>query len=423
MRRNKEFDSTMVDLRILGNLALYHARRIPAGLSLALFHGTQDLNALEDAIAHEQRAIQAWEGIVQAAGDVYNDDLMMGLPSAELSGHWRDELVKLRQGLAELERQRAGFRPEPRRVVGRYDFGNGPALAGYQRLKRQSVVSLDLPNGSYELDFTIQDPSADWGPMWIAANGIDYTDVFRAPAGTRVEKKLAASVGDGKLNVVFDATSDGRWQVSAMTVTRVDPLIAHVPVRRIAPGEDLVIRATVSAEKPAARVRVGYGEARRGYSYASMEQTGPLLYRAVIPGGAGLEYFIEALDGAGRQAQHGPVSVMVTSDREPPLVRHTAVASAPARQPLKIVAQVQDPSGVKWVRLRYRSVSQHQDFRTVAMLPAGRADEYQAEVPAAHLDPKYDFMYLIEVMDNAGNGKIHPDLEKETPYLVVRLRS
>jgi hypothetical protein len=287
------------------------------------------------------------------------------------------------------------------------------------------VVSLALPDGSYELDFTIQDPAADCGPMWIEANGIDYTDVFRVPAGTRVEKKLAASVTDGALNVVFDATSDGRWHVSTMAVTRVDPLIAHVPVRRIAPGEDLVIRATVSAEKPLARVRVGYGDARRGYRYAGMEQIGPLRYRAVIPqAGAGneLSYFIEAVDSPGRQAQDGPFRVMVTSDREPPLVRHTAVVSAPARQPLGIVAQVQDPSGVKWVRLRYRSVNQHQDFRTLAMLPVGRNNEYQAEVPAAQVDPKYDFMYLIEVMDNAGNGKIYPDLERETPYLVVRLR-
>ncbi len=30
-------------------------------------------------------------------------------------------------------------------------------------------------------------------------------------------------------------------------------------------------------------------------------------------------------------------------------------------------------------------------------------------------------MYLIEVMDNRGNGKIYPDLNKETPYVVVRL--
>jgi hypothetical protein len=30
-------------------------------------------------------------------------------------------------------------------------------------------------------------------------------------------------------------------------------------------------------------------------------------------------------------------------------------------------------------------------------------------------------MYLIEVMDNCGNGKIYPDLEVETPYVVVQL--
>jgi dienelactone hydrolase len=31
-------------------------------------------------------------------------------------------------------------------------------------------------------------------------------------------------------------------------------------------------------------------------------------------------------------------------------------------------------------------------------------------------------MYFIEVIDNRGNGKIYPDLEKETPYVVVRLQ-
>ena len=34
---------------------------------------------------------------------------------------------------------------------------------------------------------------------------------------------------------------------------------------------------------------------------------------------------------------------------------------------------------------------------------------------------EWDFMYLIEVMDNCGNGNIYPDLETETPYVVVRL--
>lgn len=38
-----------------------------------------------------------------------------------------------------------------------------------------------------------------------------------------------------------------------------------------------------------------------------------------------------------------------------------------------------------------------------------------------HLDPKWDLMYLIEKMDNSGNGVIYPDLEMETPYVVIPL--
>jgi hypothetical protein len=38
------------------------------------------------------------------------------------------------------------------------------------------------------------------------------------------------------------------------------------------------------------------------------------------------------------------------------------------------------------------------------------------------VDPKWDFMYLIEVMDNCGNGKIYPDFSVEKPYIVVRLK-
>ncbi len=29
-------------------------------------------------------------------------------------------------------------------------------------------------------------------------------------------------------------------------------------------------------------------------------------------------------------------------------------------------------------------------------------------------------MYFFEVMDNAGNGKMYPDLEEEAPYIVVK---
>ncbi len=108
-------------------------------------------------------------------------------------------------------------------------------------------------------------------------------------------------------------------------------------------------------------------------------------------------------------------------DHQGPVVIHQAIAMAPASRPLRVTAQVRDPSGVKWVRLRYRSVNQQQDYRSLPMLPSGETDGYQAVIPAAHVVPAWDLMYLIEVMDNQGNGKIYPDLNKETPYVIVRL--
>jgi dienelactone hydrolase len=86
------------------------------------------------------------------------------------------------------------------------------------------------------------------------------------------------------------------------------------------------------------------------------------------------------------------------------------VTSAPAEKPLTVTAEARDPSGVKSVRLRYRGVNQYLDYRTLEMTPTGKRDQYQAVIPAEH------------VLDNRGNGKIYPDLEKETPYVVVRLQ-
>src|SRR5215510_2664875 len=239
--RNKEFNSTMVDLKILANLALYHSRRIHAGLSYALFKQAQDASALDDAIAHESRAIQAWEKLVDAAGDVYNDNLMMGLPSSGLSGHWKDELVELKKGLKALQQEKESFRP-------------------------------------------------------------------------------------------------GATQNNAS--------VARFLTGKPAPG----------------------------------------------------------------------------NDNEPPTLTSQPVTSAQAEKALTVTAEARDPSGVKSVRLRYRSVNQYQDYRTLEMTPTGKNDQYQAVIPAEHVLPQWDLMYFIEAIDNRGNGKIYPDLEKETPYVVVRLQ-
>jgi len=86
-RRGKEFVATTTDLKILANLALYHSRRIPAAVSYRLFERTGDVKALDEAIAHERDALEAWRQLVEAAADVYADDLMMGVRGAGLCGH------------------------------------------------------------------------------------------------------------------------------------------------------------------------------------------------------------------------------------------------------------------------------------------------------------------------------------------------
>ena len=100
---------------------------------------------------------------------------------------------------------------------------------------------------------------------------------------------------------------------------------------------------------------------------------------------------------------------------------HTPITTAAAGKPILITAEVRSPSGVKWVRVRYRSVTQFEDYRTLPMLATGRKDQYQAEIPAEQVVARWDFMYLIEVMGNDGRGILYPDLNKETTYIVVRL--
>ncbi|MHC4558324.1 MAG: hypothetical protein ACYS80_13585, partial [Planctomycetota bacterium] len=114
--QSREFNSTIADMKILANLAMYHSHRVNAGVSYALFKHSQDLNALDDAIAHESWSIEAWERIVEAAGDIYHSDLIMGRDSAGLSGHWSDELVKLKEGLNKLKQQRGSSRPDAAEV-------------------------------------------------------------------------------------------------------------------------------------------------------------------------------------------------------------------------------------------------------------------------------------------------------------------
>ncbi|GHT10503.1 hypothetical protein FACS189426_10810 [Bacteroidia bacterium] len=135
---NKELISTVTDLRMLAYLAMYHARRVPAAVNYCLFLRTQDISALNEAIACEQSAIEAWQQLVDAAGDHYADNILIG--KKELSGHWRDELRLLHRGLEKLKERQANFQPAGKIVKSpRYQLATDASNSRYFTLEEYPV--------------------------------------------------------------------------------------------------------------------------------------------------------------------------------------------------------------------------------------------------------------------------------------------
>jgi len=95
-------------------------------------------------------------------------------------------------------------------------------------------------------------------------------------------------------------------------------------------------------------------------------------------------------------------------------------APAMAGQDFGVRVKVTAPAGVKWVRLRYRHVNQKEDYQSVEMSRDG--EFYSASIPASFVDPHWDLMYFVEIVDQKGNGRIYPDLEVETPYIVAAVK-
>jgi hypothetical protein len=245
-----------------------------------------------------------------------------------------------------------------------------------------------------------------WGQI-VAAAG----DVYREDLAFGVERagfprhwkqelpRLAASV-----HALEDLRSKAR---------PASEKIAHVPVWRAAPGSRVAIRATISG--PAGAVAQVEG------ATIPMKQTSPGMFEAEIaaPSTPGrLSYFIEA--GAVRTP---PIEMRITSDLvEPPRMELSPAPEAKPGVDLEIAVKADDPSGIRSVRLRYRHLTQYEDYRSVPMIRGPASSVYRAAIPGAFITREWDVMYYVEAIDEAGNGTIAPDLEREAPYRVATVK-
>ena len=46
---------------------------------------------------------------------------------------------------------------------------------------------------------------------------------------------------------------------------------------------------------------------------------------------------------------------------------------------------------------------------------------YKANIPGSFIDPKWNLMYFVEVVDRAGAGRMYPDLENER-YVIITVK-
>jgi hypothetical protein len=227
-----EFRSTVTDLRILAGLARYHSWRLLAGIQYNLYKQSGDLGAFDEAVSDERHALESWKQMVDAAGDVYSENLAFGAHAVGFARHWKEEYALLNHDFEQLLAERAKATGKP-----------------------------------------------------------------------------------------------GAPHPTLMTAT------PEVPKAHILPS----------------------GVAEQGSDYV-------------------------------------------------------------------VSAKVKAAAGVKSVHLRYRHVTQVEDYETAEMTLDQKTGAYVGRIPASFINPKWDLMYFIETMGNNGAGRMYPDLEVEEPFVIVPVK-
>jgi len=231
-----------------------------------------------------------------------------------------------------------------------------------------------------------------------------------------------------KLSSGLKRLEEARQKAQPRTKTEV-PQIAHVPVRRHAPGGVARLRATVGTETQLAQVQVRFYREGQWRS-VDMQSTGRWRYEASVstPDGADqIKYFIEARDDQGRvgympaAGAEDPIVMTLTSDDQPPQVNLERVRAPKPGKSVDVMAKVWDPSGVKWVRLRYRHVTQFEDYQSAEMRYDPQTGLWSVTIPGEFVVPQWDLMYFVEAVDTRGNGRMYPDMEMGMPYVIVKL--
>ena len=107
----------------------------------------------------------------------------------------------------------------------------------------------------------------------------------------------------------------------------------------------------------------------------------------------------------------------------PPLSIHVhRVTSATPGKDLVITATVDGSPKLEWIRLRYRHLTQFEDYQSVKMDWDPKLKRFAAAIPGDFIVRQWDVMYFVEAVDQQGHGRKVPDSEEGMPYVIVRVK-
>jgi hypothetical protein len=338
-------------------------------------------------------------------------------------------------------------------------------LGDFVQGTKPAVFRIDLPEGHYQAAVFMTDrrpDGTDHGPLSVAV-----IERFgeRPIIVDKIVRKGELAVAKFNFNMVGTRFSTFRLKLSAspgadfilnaFTITRLEPHLAHLPVRRALPGKDLILKATVTLPQKIVegakdslsiargttstidpperieRVTLFYSTDKgRNYRHLDMQTKDNAVYAATIPAAEArqgeIRYYLESEDSIGQIVRLPKTSEAdsyfrtgVSFDRIPPVVTHVPPTSANPGEPMEIKAKVKDQSSIANVLLYYRPTRQNMEYSVVAMVPKG--GEYSARIPANAITKEFDIMYYLEAVDEHGNGVFFPNPDIEQPYVVVKV--
>ena len=344
----------------------------------------------------------------------------------------------------------------------------GDALLGdFIRGSGKSVFRIDLPEGHYQVTAIATDRSknpSDHGPMSITVverfgdRPIIDRQVLRA--GQSLITRFNINMTGERFitfRIKFSADPGADFVINALMFTRVEPHIAHVPIRAAKPGQNLSLTACVTLPPPpndthpltslgiitsnASTLEVPDEVVRVTLKYTSgssnefqsldMLQAENSIYTATLKAeeakAGEIRYYLEAEDSTGRVVRLPKASLVhpyfrteITEDQAAPIVTHSAVTEHSPGEPLEIKVKVTDNSALSKVLLYYRPTRQTMEYSILMMTKRG--DEYTATIPGRAITKEFDLMYYFEAFDEHGNACLYPDPDVTQPYLVVKVK-